>query len=196
MPRRKKYEVDPDEAEAVPEASLKEADEETKETVAEAKASEPVEPRKYRKRKSKEGKPVSVPVELVEQAADGALSLSSTAYVYVRGPPELRFDPKARQTFITVLGRWAEESGFELPLWVQVLIAGGTCIVPAIAAAEAERKLGSIAYRNGDRRPAYAVPLPFVPPEQSRRPDDQRSSGGDPAASEVRPAAVDSGGGS
>jgi hypothetical protein len=93
------------------------------------------EPIPRKPRKSKKGKPVPVEGDMIEAGADFVLDGASQAYQMFRGKP-LLYDAKRKQTFAALLGRWAEEEGLELPLWVQVTVAGAACIIPAIVAAE------------------------------------------------------------
>jgi hypothetical protein len=189
MPKRAKtYEEDVVASEAIPKPSYAEAPPEVKEAID-------AEPPKVRKKrapnKKKESGSIPVSAELVTSAADGVLTLSSNVYQMVRRPaPALKFDPDGRKTFTQLLGKWAEESGFELPLIWQVVIAGGMCIVPAVAAAEGERAN----IRAGRVLPfAVPIPQPFVPPEQ--RANGVKPGSASTPAPEIRSTAADSGSG-
>ena len=98
----------------------------------EAKPDEPVT---RKPRKGKKGRAMPVDAKLAKAGANFILTGASQGYQMVRGKT-LEFDPDARETFTALLGQWAEEEGLEVPLWVQVTIAGAACIIPAIVAAE------------------------------------------------------------
>jgi hypothetical protein len=181
-PKKKQSEFseDPDLAEEIPRVAIDDAVIEPGEQASEFKVRKKRGPNK--KKPVDSGEPVPVAKELITLAADGALSIASTGYQLIRKGPELRYEPQARLQFTTLLGRWFEEQGLAMPLWAQVVLAGGACVVPAVMAAEAER--------NGHKSNVvrFAVPAPFVPPEQ-------RASGSTNPAPEVRPAPADRGSG-
>jgi hypothetical protein len=128
--------------------------------------------RKYKKRK-KDAKATPVRPELVAMAADGALIISAQVYGMFRAPRQLEYDPGQRLEFTKLLGEWAESEGMELPLWVQVCIAGGVCVGTAIARAET----------GGGRPSPEARPLRVV---------SQFDAAQVPATSPLRPTPVDS----
>jgi hypothetical protein len=134
--------------------------------------------RTYKKRKKKETGTRPVSPRLIAAAADGALDIAATGYHYFRKPRKLEYDGAQKEEFCTLLGQWAEEEGMELPLWVQVAIAGGICVGSAVVRAEA----GGIPPAVRSVRSVSVFDTAQVPPTSPLRPtpvDSDRGNEGE-----------------
>jgi hypothetical protein len=140
--------------------------------------SDPEPKRTYKKRKKKETASRPVSPRLIAAAADGALDIAATGYHYLRKPRKLEYDGAQKEEFCTLLGQWAEEEGMELPLWVQVAIAGGICVGSAVVRAEA----GGVAPAVRAVRSVSIFDTAQVPPTSPLRPtpvDSDRGNEGE-----------------
>jgi len=97
----------------------------------------PGRPKGYHPKPKKSSRPLSK--RTIKAGVDGMLGMVSTAYVLQRGPPALHYDPDSTSELYELVTEWGEQEGFSMPMWLQVTIAAGACVVPAVIEAETAR---------------------------------------------------------